>query len=212
MYVIQEQQHGGRREEICFLIYKMRWSDREPSWTPSCSKTLWGKANHKVIYPCSSHQSPLSLTIQKPAQHLTLNCIPFLHLRTKVWPWMIMSWILKIQFKASSLMAGTAFHVAIYYRPYPNNIQEWYPRNTLDSGMKWKWNHSVVANSFWPHGLYSPWSSLGQNTEVGCHFLFQGIFPTQGSNTLQVDSLPAELPGKPWLRDKWFRDEFFFFF
>ena len=47
---------------------------------------------------------------------------------------MIMSWILKIQFKA--LMAGTAFHVAIYYRPYPKNMQEWYPRNTLDSGIK----------------------------------------------------------------------------
>ena len=153
MYVIQEQQHGGRREEICFLIYRMRWSDREPSWTPSCSKTLWGKANHKVIYPCSSHQSPLSLTIQKPAQHLTLNCIPFLHLRTKVWPWMIMSWILKIQFKASSLMAGTAFHAAIYYRPYPNNIQEWYPRNTLDSGMKWKWKSLSCGQLF-----LTPWT------------------------------------------------------
>ena len=26
-------------------------------------------------------------------------------------------------------------------------------------------------------------SSLGKNTGVGCHALFQGIFPTQGSNT-----------------------------
>ena len=33
-----------------------------------------------------------------------------------------------------------------------------------------------------PHGLYSPWNSLGQNTEVGSRFLLQGIFPTQGSN------------------------------
>ena len=33
-----------------------------------------------------------------------------------------------------------------------------------------------------PHGLYSPWNSPGQNTGVGCHFLLQGIFPTQGSN------------------------------
>ena len=35
---------------------------------------------------------------------------------------------------------------------------------------------------------------------VGCHALLQGIFPTQGSNgspTLQVDSLPSEPPGKP---------------
>ena len=33
-----------------------------------------------------------------------------------------------------------------------------------------------------PHGLYSLWNSLGQNTRVGSLSLFQGIFPTQGSN------------------------------
>ena len=29
---------------------------------------------------------------------------------------------------------------------------------------------------------YCSWGSHGQNTGVGCHFLLQGIFPTQGSN------------------------------
>ena len=28
-------------------------------------------------------------------------------------------------------------------------------------------SHSVVSNSVWPHGLYSPWNSPGQNTGVG---------------------------------------------
>jgi len=32
------------------------------------------------------------------------------------------------------------------------------------------------------HGLYSPWNSPGQNTEVGRLSLLQGIFPTQESN------------------------------
>ena len=41
---------------------------------------------------------------------------------------------------------------------------------------------SVVSNSLWPHELYSPWHSPGQNTEVGSLSLLQGIFPTQGSN------------------------------
>ena len=41
---------------------------------------------------------------------------------------------------------------------------------------------SVVYDSLWPHGLYSPWNSPGQNTVVGSLFLLQGIFPTQGSN------------------------------
>ena len=39
-----------------------------------------------------------------------------------------------------------------------------------------------VSDSLQPHGLYSPWSSLGQNTGVGSLSLLQGIFPTQRSN------------------------------
>ena len=30
--------------------------------------------------------------------------------------------------------------------------------------------------------LYTPWNSPGQNTRVGSHSLFQGIFSTQGMN------------------------------
>ena len=46
---------------------------------------------------------------------------------------------------------------------------------------------SVVPDSFRPHGLQltrllCPWDFPGKNTGVGCHFLLQGIFPTQGSN------------------------------
>ena len=48
--------------------------------------------------------------------------------------------------------------------------------------MKWSESHSVVSGSLWPHGLYSPWNSPGQNTGVGSLSLLQGIFPTQGSN------------------------------
>ena len=44
----------------------------------------------------------------------------------------------------------------------------------------------VMFNSLWSHGLstrrFCPWNSPGKNTGVGCHSLFQGIFPTQGSN------------------------------
>ena len=42
--------------------------------------------------------------------------------------------------------------------------------------------YSVVSNSLWLHGLYSPWNSPGQSTGVGSLSLFQGIFPIQGSN------------------------------
>ena len=43
-------------------------------------------------------------------------------------------------------------------------------------------SRSVVSVSLWPHGLYSPWNSPGQNTGVGSLSLPQGIFPTQGLN------------------------------
>ena len=39
-----------------------------------------------------------------------------------------------------------------------------------------------MFDSLWPHGLYSPWNSLGQNTGVSSRSLLQGIFPMQGLN------------------------------
>ena len=62
-------------------------------------------------------------------------------------------------------------------------------------------SHSVMSGSFRPHGLYNPWNSPGQNTEVGSLSLLQEIFPTQGSNPglphWKGDSLPLEPQGKP---------------
>jgi len=53
-----------------------------------------------------------------------------------------------------------------------------------------------------------PWDSPGKNTGVGCHFLLQGIFPTQGSNLgllcllhLEAYSLPLAPPGKGYIRN-----------
>ena len=54
-------------------------------------------------------------------------------------------------------------------------------------------NCSVMSDSLQPHGLYcqAPLSMgfSSKNTGVGCHFLLQGIFPTQESN-----------PGLPYYR------------
>ena len=46
----------------------------------------------------------------------------------------------------------------------------------------WSESRSVMSDSLWPHGLYNPWNSPGQNTGVGSHSFLQGIFPTQESN------------------------------
>ena len=62
---------------------------------------------------------------------------------------------------------------------------------------------SVVSDSLWPHGLYSPWNSLGQNTGVGSLFPLQGIFPTQGLNPglLHCRWMLCQLShkGSPWM-------------
>ena len=60
----------------------------------------------------------------------------------------------------------------------PGSWAECYPHACVRS-------RSVVSNSFWCHGLWParllcPWDSPGKDTEAGCHFFLQGIFPTGG--------------------------------
>ena len=97
-------------------------------------------------------------------------------------------------------------------------IEKWYSQFSLFMIVKFyseSESHSVMSDSLWSHGLYSPRNSPNQNTGVGSLSLFQGIFPTQGSNpglphcrinnpgieprslAWQVNSLPAEPQGKP---------------
>ena len=66
-----------------------------------------------------------------------------------------------------------------------------------------------MSESLKPCGLYvahqSPlWDSPGKNIGVGCRFLLQGIFLTQGLNSsllclLHWQALPLKPPGKPYL-------------
>ena len=65
---------------------------------------------------------------------------------------------------------------------------------------------SVISYSA-PTRLLCPWDFPGKNTGMGCHFLLQGIFSSQGLNSCllrllhwQAGSLPLESPGKPHLK------------
>ena len=53
--------------------------------------------------------------------------------------------------------------------------------DSMDMKLKVK-SRSVMSDSLWPHGLYIPWNSPGQNAGVGSLSLLQGVFPTQGSD------------------------------
>ena len=61
------------------------------------------------------------------------------------------------------------------------------------------WLHRLLAYQGFVH-----WDSPGKNTGIGCHFLFQGIFLTQGSNLilLRCRQILYNLshPGSPLLR------------
>ena len=60
---------------------------------------------------------------------------------------------------------------------------------------------SLRPRGLQPTRLLGPWDFPGKSTEVGFHFLLQGIFPTQGSNPglphCRQTLLPSDLPGKP---------------
>ena len=53
---------------------------------------------------------------------------------------------------------------------------------------------SLRSHGLWPARLLCPWNFPSKNTGVGCHFLLQGIFPSQGSNL-------SLLPFLPWQAD-----------
>ena len=72
--------------------------------------------------------------------------------------------------------------------------------------------YTVLSDSLGPHGLeptrlLCPWDFSQKNTGVGCHFLLQGFFTTQGLTPhfpcllhWQVDTLPPSHRGSPCLR------------
>ena len=65
-------------------------------------------------------------------------------------------------------------------------------------------SHSVVSNSLWPHGLYSPWNFPGQNTEVDTEY-WSGILKP-------IPSLWDFSQPRDWTRSQALQADFFFFF
>ena len=100
----------------------------------------------------------------------------------KVW-----SFVLVLAFNLPNFIFSIFFKVRIYFLSFESESE----------------SSSLISNLLQPHGLYSPWNSSGQNTEMGSLSLLQDIFQTQGLNpglpTLQADSLPAEPAGKPFI-------------
>ena len=72
------------------------------------------------------------------------------------------------------------------------------PKNTGVGSL----SHSLRPHGLQPARLLCPWGFSRRNIGEGCHAHPTGDLPNPriklGSHALQADSLPAELPGKPW--------------
>ena len=73
-------------------------------------------------------------------------------------------------------------------QPRCPSTDEWVKKLWYIYTMEYSCCRSVVSDSLQPRGLQPtrllhPWDFPGKSTGVGCHFLFQGIFPIQGSNS-----------------------------
>ena len=84
-------------------------------------------------------------------------------------------WLPEFKIQLCHILAlWTRMSLTIFLMIFPQ-VQVW----------KWKWSRSVVSDSLRPHGLQPsrflcPWDFPGKSSGVGCHFLLQGIFLTQG--------------------------------
>ena len=90
------------------------------------------------------------------------------------------------------------------------NIAERDKSGTRDEHIHWRsevksLRHVWLSMTPWPKPtrLPHPWDFPGKNTGVSCHFLFQGIFLTQGWHPhWQADCLPLSHQGSPWYKIK----------
>ena len=78
------------------------------------------------------------------------------------------TWLMRLSSSSSPLL-WTSFHLGHHsaLSRVPCAIQG-----------KWKWSHSVVSDSLWPHGLQPTrllhaWDFPGKSTRVGCHCLLR---------------------------------------
>jgi len=98
-----------------------------------------------------------------------------------------------------------------------NHVWPWHELGSQEKWKKWKWSRSVVSDSLRPRGLspkrlLCPWDFPGKSTGVGCHFLLQEIFLTQGLNpalphcrqTLYCLSQKLRKAAIKWISELWY--------
>ena len=195
---------------------------KEPRWTRkgSLREVLERKENFHLAFPASCHvpraqqlggspsawslvflheffisgKEPLSLTGAAMGA-----CFPSI--------WRQSRWRIALRQKYLSLERGRALCAPGGTAPIPYYCRFPSFRRRLGycfflggGGLLFYWD--TIEGREKPTRLLCSWDFPGKDTGVGCHFLLQGIFPTQGSNLCllhwHVDYLPLSHSGNPW--------------
>ena len=163
---LQTVGHDLATEHACLLYLINLLSSRVPWW-----RRQW-------------HPTPVLLPGKSHGRRSLVDCSPWGHEESDMTEW--------LHFHFSLLFVegnGNPLQCSCLENPRDGVAQSrtWLKWLSSSSSSKVPWWEKVkvtqfVSDSLWPHGLYSPWNSLGQNTGVGRFSLLQGIFSTQELN------------------------------
>ena len=137
--------------------------------------TLWvvvGRHVRLVHTPCSVHGVGCCLNLTLVSS--TVACLPF--------PVQQQLCLIKLDARSEIETQTWKTNLLISRRGWgwdELGDRDWHVHTIMYSESE---SRSVVSDSLWPHGLYSPWSSPGQHSGAGNLSLLQEVFPTQGSN------------------------------
>ena len=137
-----------------------------------CEQTFCSLATQSVVWgpvaALASQECVRNAQSQTPSQPYSFRIYIFTRCLGKT------SYILKFEKYCIAVLSISFMHFLHFRHMY---LWPW----------KWSVSHSVVSDSLRPHGLQPTRllcsrNSPSRNTGVGCHFLLQGLFPTQGSS------------------------------
>ena len=138
------------------------------------------KLRHKEVSSAEGHITSKWESWDLNSESLVTDSVLFCTLPRLMWQGtqlvLYNAWLSSTVFHSSNTLLSKSKsrgRTQIYLSAHTHNIY---------TEVKWSERCTVTFGSLWPHGLYSPWNSPGQNTGVGSLSLLQGIFPTQGQN------------------------------
>ena len=174
LFTSDDQNTGGLASASVLPVNIQGWSPLRLTGLISCVQGTFRNLQHHSLKASILWHSAFFI-IQLSQSYMTTGKTIALTLRTFVG-------------RIMSLFFSTLSRFVITFLPRSSLLISWLQSPSIivcsDFGAQEEESEScsVVSDSLWHHGLYSPWNSPGQNTGVGSLSLLLRIFPTQGLN------------------------------